>query len=174
MKPIRIALLAAVLCWLIGLSPLGDAWQVMVMPQLEWTKTADAAPSLTPAETVMEFFVNGWHIWVGFLQDLSWISEGRALLLIQDGVALGSVLNALAIVCVVVALFLSLRSDKSAIKPSSLSALREVGVGLSQVQFSVTNMLLESRSQPVAESLRDLQQQLQSISESVQSMNEKR
>ena len=174
MKRIRIALLLAGLCWLIGLSPLGDEWRVMVMPQLEWTKTEGASPSLTPAEMVMEFFVNGWHLWVGFLQDLSWITEGRAMLLIQNGVALGSLLNALAILCVVIALFFSLRSERPNARPSSATALREVGVGLSQAQFSVTNMLLEPRSQPVAESLRNLQQQLQSISESVQSMNEKR
>jgi hypothetical protein len=173
-KRIRIALLLAGLFWLIGLSPLGDEWQVMVMPQLEWTKTEGASPSLTPAEMVMEFVVNGWHLWVGFLQDLSWITEGRALLLIQNGVALGTVFNAVAILCVVAALFFSLRSERPNDRPSSVTALREVGVGVSQAQFSVTNMLLESRSQPVAESLRNLQQQLQSISESVQSMNEKR
>ena len=174
MKRIRIALLLAGLCWLIGLSPLGEAWQVMVMPPLEWTKTEGASPSLTPAEMVMEFFVNGWHLWVGFLQDLSWISEGRALLLIQSGVALESVLNAFAIFCVVIAIVLSLRSEQPQKRPSSASALREVGVGLSQAQFAVTNILLEPRSQPVAESLRNLQQQLQSISDSVQSANEKR
>ncbi len=174
MNRIRIALLSAGLCWLIGLSPLGNEWRVMVMPQLEWTKIEGASPSLTPAEMVMEFFVNGWHLWVGFLQDLSWITEGRALLLIQNGVALGTLLNALAILCVVTALFFSLRGDRPSPRQSSATALREVGVGLSQAQFSVTNMLLESRSQPVAEPLRNLQQQLQSISESVQSMNEKR
>ncbi|MFZ9391810.1 MAG: hypothetical protein EBU74_00540 [Betaproteobacteria bacterium] len=174
MKRIRIALLMAGLCWIIGLSPLGDAWQVMVMPQLEWTKTEGASPSLTPAEMVMEFFVNGWHLGIGFLQDLSWITEGRALLLIQNGVALGAVLNAFAILCGAAALLFSLRSERPVARPSSASALREVGVGLSQAQFSVTNMLLDSRSQPVAEPLRNLQQQLQSISESVQSMNEKR
>ena len=174
MKRIRIALLLAGLCWLIGLSPLGDEWQVMVMPQLEWTKTEGASPSLTPAEMVMEFFVNGWRLCVGFLQDLSWITEGRALLLIQIGVALGTLLNALAILCAVAALFFSLRSELPNARPSPVTALREVGVGLAQAQFSVTNILLESRSQPVVESLRNLQQQLQSISESVQSMNEKR
>jgi len=173
-KRIRIALLLAGLCWLIGLSPLGDEWRVMVMPQLEWTKTEGASPSLTPAEMVMEFFVNGWRLCVGFLQDLSWITEGRALLLIQNGVALGTLLNALAILCAVAALFFSLRSELPNARPSPVTALREVGVGLAQAQFSVTNILLESRSQPVVESLRNLQQQLQSISESVQSMNEKR
>jgi len=137
-KRIRIALLLAGLCWLIGLSPLGDEWQVMVMPQLEWTKTEGASPSLTPAEMVMEFFVNGWRLCVGFLQDLSWITEGRALLLIQNGVALGTLLNALAILCAVAALFFSLRSELPNARPSPVTALREVGVGLAQAQFSVT------------------------------------
>lgn len=174
MKRVRFALLTASVCWLIGLSPLGESWQVMVMPQLEWTKTEGASPSLTPAEMVMEFFVTGWHLWIGLLQDLSWISEGRAMLLIQNGIALEAVVNALAIFCVLIAILLSLRSEQPQRRPSSASALREVGVGLSQAQFAVTNILLEPRSQPVAESLRNLQQQLQSISDSVQSANEKR
>jgi uncharacterized protein YukE len=47
--------------------------------------------------------------------------------------------------------------------------LREVTDGLSQAQFSVTNLLLDPAAQPVAEPLRDISDQLQQVSTAIHS-----
>lgn len=173
MKRIRIALLLAGLCWLIGLSPLGDEWQVMVMPQLEWTKT-EGKPFVDTRRdgdgVLCEWLAPLRRFFTGSFLDhrgpCTPVDPKRC----RAGHAFKRARNSL---CSRRFIF-SLRSELPNARPSPVTALREVGVGLAQAQFSVTNILLESRSQPVVESLRNLQQQLQSISESVQSMNEKR
>lgn len=173
MKAVRITLVLACGLWLLGLTPVGQGWQVMVMPALEWTLTPGATPSLTPAEQAMEWVIHVWHQVIGVMQDASWIGGNQAGILIRDGFSLAALLNTAAILCVGLALLLTLRNQTSTSQPST-GAVREIGVGLSQAQFAVTNMLLQPKAQPVAESLRELQQQLQSIAESVQSIHDKR
>ena len=184
MKSIRLLLWAALGFALISLTGLGDQWRVMAVAAPDWTRVPDAAPFLAPHEQFFAAIVRGWQYLVTVAADANWISGSEADRLIKQGISLASLCGWCGIVCVCLTLYALMRRPADPrgeeISADGVAAnyggarqpaldLREVTDGLSQAQFSVTNLLLDPAAQPVAEPLRDISDQLQQVSTAIHS-----
>jgi len=150
----------------------------------DWTRVPDAAPFLAPHEQFFAAIIRGWQTLVTVAADANWISGSEADRLIKQGISLASLCGWCGIVCVCLALYALMRrpadpmgeeisADGVAVNYGGARQpaqdLREVTDGLSQAQFSVTNLLLDPAAQPVAEPLRDISHQLQQVSTAIHS-----
>lgn len=179
MKSIRLLLWTALGFALISLTGFGDQWRVMAVAAPDWTRVPDAVPFLAPHEQFSAAMIGGWQYLVTVAADANWISGSEADRLIRQGISLALICGWCGIVCVCLTLYALMRRPAGSIgeeinavgvaanyggaRQPALN-LSEVTDGLSQAQFSVTNLLLDPAAQPIAEPLRDISHQLQQVS----------
>jgi len=154
----------------------------MALATPDWTRVPDALPFLAPHEQFSAAIVRGWQYLVAVVAELNWISVSEADRLIKQGVSLASICGWCGIACLSAALFVLTREASESMRHEiggeggeprhggrqTSEGLRGIAAGLSQAQFSITNLLLDPSAQPVAEPLRDISHQLQQVSIAVQ------
>ncbi len=160
MKKIIFFLSLAVIAGAASMTPLAAHWNVFSLG----SQASDGH--------ALGWLIEAWRAVVDGLASGQVLSAATASEWRAHGVGVDQALAAVAVVSVVLGWIAALGgrgSSKSTASSVNTSDWREVAVGLSQAQHGLTNVLLDPRSQPVAEPLADIARQLDQISETLSS-----
>ncbi|MEN9759289.1 MAG: hypothetical protein RL676_438 [Pseudomonadota bacterium] len=159
MKKIIFFLSLAVIAGAASMTPLAAHWNVFSLG----TQASDGH--------ALGWVIEAWRAVVDGLANGQVLSAATASEWRSHGVGIDQALAAVAVVCVVLGWIAALggRASSKSTAPVNTPDWREVAVGLSQAQHGLTNVLLDPRSQPVAEPLADIARQLDQISETLSS-----
>lgn len=173
MRQVRFFLLLAAALAAISFSPIGDAWQVMVLPpqaMQEASSGADATVYMAPHEQFFRWVIDAWHSGLRNMANANLISEREAARIMAHGFSMAALLQVLSGISACLALVSSMLG-LSVFSASHPGGLRQISSELSEAQLAVTNLLLNSDAQPVAEPLADIGRRIQSVNDALQSFD---
>jgi len=129
MRSPRLLLFFAVVCAVISVTPPADDWRFLVRLVPEWALFPNGYPLETPHEWVARVVVSGWHDLLQSAANIGWLTDARVAALIDDGLPVSGVLQAIAAILFVVSAFLwalaSVRQPKGTAQTAIVPSVAE-------------------------------------------------
>ncbi|MBU3724604.1 MAG: hypothetical protein FGM18_03710 [Burkholderiaceae bacterium] len=159
MSKVKVFLSLAVVLGLASVTPLAAGWQVMSLGL--------TAPEGHP----LQGGIDVWRAAVRFLHDGGLISSSRADDWRLHGIGVDHLLQTLAVIAVVLAWIASLVVPGQSEVVTRSPEVREVAVGVAQLEHAMANVLLDPQARPIAEPLTDIARQLHKVSDALSSLH---
>lgn len=159
MKKVMVFLTLAVVLGLASITPLATNWQMFSL-----------GPN-APEGHALQWLIDGWRAAVDLLREGQLISAVRADDWRANGIGIDQFFQTLCVIFVLLGWIASLGGRTESGATAASSAVREVAVGIGQIQHAVTNVLLDPQAQAVAEPLADIARQLHTVSDALSSMH---
>lgn len=159
MNKVTVFLTLAVVLGAASITPLAADWQLLSLG------------TNVPEDHALQWLIDAWRSLVDVLQEGQLISSSQAYDWRTNGIGVDQFLQTSSVIFVMLGWIASLGGrTESGAGPAS-SEIREVAVGIAQVQHAMTNVLLDPQAQAVAEPLADIARQLHSVSDALSSMH---
>ncbi len=158
MKKVMVFLTLAVLLGVVSVTPFAANWQLFSLGPY-----ASEMPAL-------QGMIDAWRSLVDGLQAGGLISSSRAADWKMQGISVEHFCQTISVVFVVLGWIAALGVQTESNESLTSLEIREIAVGVAQIQHAMTNVLLDPKAQPMVETLTDIARQLHSVGDVLSSM----